>query len=66
MQLSRRFEGKKFMWDGQAYTDEALAGEASSKYQADGFMTQTLREDGQIYVFTRKEVKEIVVEGKST
>jgi hypothetical protein len=65
MQLSRRFEGKKYMWDGQAYADEAQAGEASRKYQTDGFMTQTVKEDGQVYVFTRKEVKEIVVEGKS-
>ncbi len=64
MQLSRRFEGKKFMWDGQTYPDQKLAQEAFQKYQADGFQAQLINEENQFYVFTRREIKEIVVEGK--
>jgi len=52
------------MWDGQAYADEKQAREASQKYQADGFQTQLVGEENQFYVFTRREVKEVIVEGK--
>jgi hypothetical protein len=64
MQLSRRFEGKKFMWDGVVYADPKQAHEAAQKYQADGFQTQLINEENQHYVFTRREIKEVVVEGK--
>ena len=64
MELSRRFDGKKFMWDGQAYPDEKQAQEAARKYQADNFQSQVMAEDTQYYVLTRREVKEVVVEGK--
>jgi hypothetical protein len=64
MQLSRRFEGKKYMWDGQVYPDQKQAEEASLKYQANGFQTQMVNEDNQYYIFTRREIKEVVVEGK--
>jgi hypothetical protein len=65
MDLARRFEGKKFMWDGQSYAGEAQATEASSRYQTDGFQTQIVTEDGNGYVFSRKEIKEIPIEGKN-
>jgi hypothetical protein len=65
MDLARRFEGKKFMWDGQSYAGETQAVEASSRYQADGFQTQMVTEEGSSYVFSRKEIKEIVIEGKN-
>ena len=64
MQLSRRFDGKKFMWDGQAYADPKLAEGAAAKYQADNFQVQLVAEDNQHYIFTRREVKEAVTEGK--
>lgn len=65
MDLSRRFDGKKFMWDGQTYPGEAQAAETISRYQANGFQTRMVTEDGCTYVFSRKEIKEIVIEGKS-
>lgn len=64
MELSRRFEGKKFMWDGANYPDEATAKDAAGKYQADGFLTQIINEENQLFVFSRREIKEIAVEGK--
>ncbi len=64
MQLARRFDGKKFMWDGQTYPDQKQAEEAARKYQADNFQTQLVAEDNQYFVLTRREVKEVVVEGK--
>ncbi len=64
MQLARRFDGKKFMWDGQTYPDQKQAEEAARKYQADNFLTQLVAEDNQYFVLTRREVKEVVVEGK--
>ena len=64
MELARRFDGKKFMWDGQTYPDQKQADEAARKYQADNFQTQLVAEDNQYFVLTRREVKEVVVEGK--
>ncbi len=64
MELARRFDGKKFMWDGQTYPDQKQAEEAARKYQADNFQTQLVAEDNQYFVLTRREVKEVVVEGK--
>ena len=65
MELARRFDGKKFMWDGQSYPDHKQAEEAARKYQADNFQTQLVAEDNQYFVLTRREVKEVIVEGKS-
>ena len=64
MELARRFDGKKFMWDGQAYPDQKQAEEAARKYQADNFQTQLVAEHNQYFVLTRREVKEVIVEGK--
>ena len=64
MELSRRFGGKKFMWDGRVYPEAEQAREASRQYQADGFQIEMVEEDNSFYVFTRREVKEVVVEGK--
>ncbi|MCL5027063.1 MAG: hypothetical protein M1531_11330 [Chloroflexi bacterium] len=62
MDLSRRFGGKKYMWDGQTYADEVQALETAQAYAADGFQVETVAEDGQHYVFTRREVKEVTAE----
>jgi hypothetical protein len=64
MELARRFEGKKYMWDSLVYPDEKQAEEVRQKYQADGFLTQLVKEDDQYYIFTRREIKEVIVEGK--
>lgn len=64
MELARVFNGKKFMWDGRAYTDEKERREITQKYRDDGFEVEMVDEGGQYFLFTRRVVKEVVVEGK--
>jgi len=64
MQLARVFNGKKFMWDGKVYTDKKELGEVRQKYQDDGFEAEMLEEGNQYFLFTRRVVTEVVVEGK--
>jgi len=64
MQLSRIFDGKKFIWDGSTYNDEKSAFEISQKYESDGFETKVINEENKYFVFSRRIVKEIIVEGQ--
>ena len=64
MELSRRFDGKKFMWDGETYADESHARQSASNYETAGFRTQLVSQESAFYVFTRREVKETVGEAK--
>ena len=63
MELARMFNGKKFMWDGRVYTDERERGEIGQKYQDDGFEVELVDEGGEYFLFTRRVVKEVIVEG---
>ena len=63
MELARIFNGKKFMWDGKAYADEKERREIGQKYQDGGFEVELVEEEGQYFLFTRRVVTEIVVEG---
>lgn len=56
-------DGKKYMWDGETYPGEKEAEEAKKKYEEEGFEVKTVTEEGQIAVYTRREVTEIVLEG---
>jgi len=64
MELARIFNGKKFMWDGKVYTDEKERREISQKYRNDGFEVELVEEENQYFLFTRRVVTEVVVEGK--
>lgn len=64
MQLSRIFDGKKFLWDGSTYNDEKSAFEISQKYESDGFEAKVINEEDKYFVFSRRIVKEIIVEGQ--
>jgi hypothetical protein len=64
MQLSRIVAGKKFLWDGSTYNDEKSAFEISQKYESDGFETKVINEEDKYFVFSRRIVKEIIVEGQ--
>ena len=67
MELSRRFGGKKFMWDGNTHSTEEQARQKAREYQERGFQVEMVvvrDSDDKFYLFTRREVKEIVVEGK--
>ena len=67
MELSRRFGGKKFMWDGNTHPTEEQARQKAREYQERGFQVELVvvrDSDDKFYLFTRREVKESVVEGK--
>ena len=52
------------MWDGKAYTNEKERREISQKYKDDGFEVELVEEENQYFLFTRRVVTEVVVEGK--
>lgn len=64
MELARVFNDKKFMWDGRTYTDEKEVSEIAQKYKTDGFEVEMVKEGNQHFLFTRRVVKEVVVEGQ--
>ena len=66
MELARIFGGKKFMCDGKTYESLAEAEESSQRYQNDGFEVEVAEEGGKWFLFTRRMVKEVVVEGERT
>ena len=66
MDLAKIIKGKKFMWDGSTYSDEKSAKETALKYKTDEFETEVLEEENNFFIFTRKEVKEVVIEGEPT
>ena len=52
------------MWDGKAYPNQGEAKEVGQKYKSDGFDVELVEEGGEYFLFTRRVVKEVVVEGK--
>ena len=66
MELARIFNGKKFMWDGRVYDNEKERREIGQKYEDDGFEVELVEEGGEYFLFTRRVVKEVVVEGSPT
>jgi hypothetical protein len=56
------FNGKKFMWDGVDYPSREETLEAMKKYKADGFEVELSEEEGKTYLYTRRLVKEVVVQ----
>ena len=61
VELSRRFGGKKFMWDGNALSTEEQALQKAREYKEKGFQVEFVVEhdsDDRFYLFTRREVKE--------
>jgi len=64
MELARTFGGKKFMWDGRIYSNRNEADAVGQQYQNNGFDVELVEEGGLYFLFTRRVVKEVVVEGK--
>ena len=52
------------MWDGVTYQNQKEAEEVRQKYRDDGFDVELVEEEGKYFLFTRRVVKEVVVEGK--
>lgn len=59
---TRFFEGKKYMWDGQEYDNEEKASSVEKQYTEKGFEVQMWREEGKVFIYTRRVVTEIVLE----
>lgn len=53
------------MWDGAEYKDETEARGALETYVSNGFDAKQIQEGGGVYVFTRRLVTDIKVEGAS-
>lgn len=60
----RFFDGHKFMWDGEAQPSRAAAEARQKACEAQGFETRLVEEEGESLLYTRRVVKEIVVEGE--
>lgn len=61
---SKMYEGKKFMWDGRTYESEDKAKETEGEYQKEGFETLIINEGNDSFVYTRRVVTEIILEGE--
>jgi hypothetical protein len=64
MDLARTFNGKKYMWNKTAYEDQKSTEETTNQYKDDGFEVEVIEEGGSYYVFTRRVVTEVIVEGQ--
>jgi len=63
--ISILVDGKKFMWDGVVYESEKEAQDVMQKYKSDGFEVELIEEEKKHLLYTRRVVKEIVVEGEA-
>jgi hypothetical protein len=62
---SRIINGKKFMWDGVVYPSQEETQGVVEKYKKDNFEVEFVEEENQFLVYTRRVVKEIVLDGKA-
>ena len=62
---SRIINGKKFMWDGIVYPSQEEAQGVMEKYKKDNFEVEFVGEKNQFLIYTRRIVKEIVLDGKA-
>jgi len=63
MENVKTIDGKKFMWDGQIYDSKVKAQEVISNYEKDKFGTRLIKKEDKYFVYTRRVVTEVVVEG---
>ncbi len=55
--------GKKFMWDNVSYETKKDAEDMKQKYEADKFEVELVEEEKQYFLYTRRLVTEIVIDG---
>jgi len=53
------------MWDGAVYESKKEAEDTMQKYKKDEFEVELIEEEKKHLLFTRRVVKEIVVEGEA-
>lgn len=66
MELARTFNEKKFMWDGRTYDNKQEMTKVKQEYQDKGFEVEVVEEGSQYFLFSRRLVEEVVVEGSPT
>ncbi|MCK4772851.1 MAG: hypothetical protein KAT18_08015 [Candidatus Latescibacteria bacterium] len=57
------FDGRKFMWDEEAYDTREAAEAKMQEYEDKEFETQLVEKDDEYLVYNRRVAKEVVVEG---
>jgi len=62
--ISKLIDGKKFMWDGVVYESEKEAQEVKKKYEENNFEVELIQEENQYFLYSRRVVTEIVLEGE--
>jgi hypothetical protein len=63
VELAKIIDGKKYMWDKGSYSTEAEANEKIKNYKKEGFETQLVKDGGKYFIYSRRVVTEIVLEG---
>jgi len=63
--ISKIINGKKFMWDDVVYESKKEAEDTMRKYKDDNFEVELIEEEKKHLLYTRRVVKEIVVEGEA-
>ena len=58
-------ERLKFLWDGEEYDSSAAAEAKKGEYEAQGFETRLFVAEGKSLLYTRRVVKEVVVQGEA-
>lgn len=53
------------MWDGVVYASKEEAQDVLEKYKKDNFEVEFIEEEKQSLVYTRRVVKEIVLDGQA-
>ena len=66
MRKSVVVDNKKYMWDGVEYREEGEANAAAETYAAARFEIHRIVEKETVYLFTRRVVTEVKVEGASS
>ena len=64
MELARNFDGKKYMWDGRSYSSEQEMNDIKKAYLDKGFEVHVVEEEKEYFLFSRRLVKEVAVEGQ--
>ena len=64
MENAKIIDGKKFMWDGETYSGKEKAQEVISDYEKEGFETRLIKEGDEYFIYSRRVVTEIVIEGQ--
>jgi len=54
-------EGKKLIWDGVVYGSGNDAARNMEAYRNDGFDVEVLEDHGEVFLYTRRIVKEAIL-----